>query len=139
AAALEGIVPGGGVAFLNAARALDKLKLEGDEKVGADILRRALEEPARQIAENAGLEGAVAVAQIKRRGAEAKNPNIGFDVISEQYVDMVKAGSIDPVKVTRSARENAVPVAAMILTTEALVTEIPTPEPPMPMPEMEDY
>jgi chaperonin GroEL len=139
AAALEGIVAGGGVAFLNAARALDKLKLEGDEKVGAEILRRALEEPARQIAENAGLEGAVAVAQIRRREAEAKNPNIGFDVVSEEYVDMVKAGIIDPVKVTRSALENAVSVAAMILTTEALVTEIPTPEPPMPMPEMDDY
>ncbi|MGH2599410.1 MAG: chaperonin GroEL [Dehalococcoidia bacterium] len=140
AAAQEGIVAGGGVALLNAARALDTLKLEGDEAVGAQILRRALEEPARQIAENAGLEGAVAVSQIRRRSKEAKNPNIGFDVMGEDYVDMVEEGILDPVKVTRSALENAVSVAAMLLTTEALVTEIPSPEPPMPaMPEMDDY
>jgi chaperonin GroEL len=140
AAAQEGIVAGGGVALLNAARALDTLTLEGDEAVGVQILRRALEEPARQIAENAGLEGAVAVSQIRRRAEEANNHNIGFEVIGEEYVDMVKEGIIDPVKVTRSALENAVSVAGMILTTEALVTEIPTPEPPMPaMPEMDDY
>jgi chaperonin GroEL len=139
AAAQEGIIAGGGVALLNAARALDNLKLEGDEAIGAQILRRALEEPARQIAENAGLEGAVAVSQIRRRSKEANNPNIGFEVISEEYVDLVKEGITDPVKVTRSALENAVSVAGMILTTEALVTEIPTPEPPMPMPEMDDY
>jgi chaperonin GroEL len=140
AAALEGIVAGGGVALLNAARALDSVTLEGDEAVGAQILRRALEEPARQIAENAGLEGAVAVAEIRKRAALEKDPNIGFDVIGEDYVDMVKEGIIDPVKVTRTALENAVSVAAMILTTEALVAEIPTPEPPMPaMPDMDDY
>jgi len=139
AAALEGIVAGGGVALLNAARALDSLQLEGDEKLGVEILRRALEEPARQIAENAGLEGAVAVSQIKRRSSEGKNPNLGYDVVTEQYVDMVQAGIIDPVKVTRSALENAVSVAAMILTTDALVTEIARAEPAMPMPEMEDY
>jgi chaperonin GroEL len=137
AAAVEGIVAGGGVALLNASVALDTLELEGDEAISVDILRRALEEPARQIAENAGLEGAVAVAQIRRRAAQEHNPNIGFDVIHEEYVDMVKAGIIDPVKVTRSALENAVSVAAMILTTEALITEIPHPEPPMPP--MEDY
>ena len=139
AAAQEGIVPGGGVAFLNAARALDRLTLEGDEAVGAAILRRALEEPARQIAENAGLEGSVAVAQIRRRAEAEGNPNIGFEVVREEYVDMVKEGVIDPVKVTRSALENAVSVAGMILTTEALVTEIPKKEPAMPMPDMEDY
>jgi chaperonin GroEL len=139
AAAQEGIVAGGGVALLNAARALDTLKLEGDEGVGVQILRRALEEPARQIAENAGLEGAVAVSQIRRRSQQENNPNIGFEVIGEEYVDLVKEGIIDPVKVTRSALENAVSVAGMILTTDALVTEIPTPEPPMPMPEMDDY
>jgi chaperonin GroEL len=140
AAAQEGIVAGGGVALLNAARALDTLKLEGDEAVGARILRRALEEPARQIAENAGLEGAVAVSQMRKREADAHNPNIGFDVIAEDYVDMVAAGIIDPVKVTRSALENAVSVAAMILTTEALVTELPEAAAPMPaMPDMDDY
>jgi len=140
AAAVDGIVAGGGVALLNAARALDSLSLQDEEAVGAQILRRALEEPARQIAENAGLEGAVSVGEIRKRAAAAKNPNIGFDVIGEQYVDMVKEGIIDPVKVTRSALENAVSVAGMILTTEALVTEIPTPEPPMPaMPDMDDY
>lgn len=137
AAAVEGIVPGGGVAYLNAARALDTLKLEGDEAVGVEILRRALEEPARQIAENAGLEGPVAVAQIRRRAEQEGNPNIGFDVVSEQYVDMVKAGIIDPVKVTRSALENAVSVAGMLLTTEVLITEIPSKEPAPPP--MEDY
>jgi chaperonin GroEL len=139
AAAVEGIVAGGGVALLNAARALDGLQLEGDEAVGAAILRRALEEPARQIAENAGLEGAVAVSQIRRRSEAAGNPNIGFDVVSEEYVDLVQEGIIDPVKVTRAALENAVSVAGMILTTDVLVTEIPKPEPAMPMPEMEDY
>jgi chaperonin GroEL len=138
AAALEGVVAGGGVALLNAAKALDNLHLDGDEGVGVAILQRALEEPARQIAENAGLEGAVAVSQIRRRAEQQNNPNIGFDVISEQYVDMVKEGIIDPVKVARSALENAVSVAGMILTTEALIAELPQPAEPA-MPPMEDY
>jgi chaperonin GroEL len=139
AAAQEGIVPGGGVALLNAAKALDKLQLEGDAQVAVSILRRALEEPARQIAENAGLEGAVAIAETRKRQAAQNNPNIGFEVISEQYVDLVQAGVIDPVKVTRSALENGVSIAMMILTTDALITEIPQPETPMPAPPMDDY
>ena len=136
AAAVEGIVAGGGVAFLNAAKALDRLQLEGDEAVGVQILRRALEEPARQIAENAGLEGSVAVSQIRRRAAAESNLNIGFEVVREEYVDMVKEGVIDPVKVTRSALENAVSVGGMILTTEALITERPQPAAPA-MPNMD--
>jgi chaperonin GroEL len=139
AAAQEGIVPGGGVALLNAARALDTLKLEGDEAVAVNILRRALEEPARQIAENAGYEGPVVVAQIRKRQQAENNPNIGFEVMSEQYVDMVKAGVIDPVKVTRSALENGVSIAMMLLTTEGLIVEIPEKNPPPPMPPMDDY
>jgi chaperonin GroEL len=123
----EGIVPGGGVALINAAVALDKVNLEGDEAIGVTILRRALEEPMRQIAENAGYEGSVVVQEIRRRNAEskAKLKNIGFNVVTEEYGDMIAAGVIDPVKVTRSAVENAVSIASMILTTEALVTDIP--------------
>ncbi len=139
AAAEEGIVPGGGVALLNAVSALDGLKLEGDEQVGVSILRRALEEPARQIAENAGYEGAVVVAQIRRRQREANNPNIGFDVMTEEYKDLVAAGIIDPVKVTRSALENGVSIAAMLLTTEAMVVEIPEEQKPAPVPPMDEY
>src|SRR5687768_10379954 len=130
----EGIVPGGGVALINAAVALDKVNLEGDEAVGVTILRRALEEPMRQIAENAGYEGSVVVETIRRRNAEskAKLKNIGFNVVTEEYGDMIAAGVIDPVKVTRSAVENAVSIAAMILTTEALVTDIPEEKPAAP-------
>ncbi len=121
AAVEEGILPGGGVALLRAAKALDKVEkeLEGDEKVGVQILKRALEEPARQLAENAGLEGAVIVEQLKKeKGA------VGFDVVKEEFVDMFEAGIIDPTKVTRSALQNAVSIAGMLLTTEALVAEI---------------
>jgi chaperonin GroEL len=121
AAVEEGILPGGGTALLNASKALDDLekKLEGDEKVGVQILKRALEEPARQLAENAGLEGAVIVEKLK-----SEKPGVGFDVVSEKFVDMFKAGIIDPTKVTRSALQNAVSIAGMLLTTEALVAEI---------------
>ncbi len=136
AAVEEGIVPGGGVALINAAKVLDNVKLEGDEATGATILRRALEEPMRHIGTNAGLDGSVLVEAIRRKAAESNNKNMGFDVISAQYVDMVKAGIIDPAKVTRSALENASSIAGMILTTEALITEIPEKEkqaaPPMP-------
>jgi chaperonin GroEL len=137
AAVEEGIVPGGGVALINAIPALDKIKLDGDEATGVGILRRALEEPARQIAVNAGFDGAVVVETIRRRQKEEKNLNIGFDVLSMDYGDMLKKGIIDPAKVTRSALENAASIAAMILTTEALVTDIPEKEktPPAPMPE----
>jgi chaperonin GroEL len=121
----EGIVPGGGVALVNAAKSLDSLKLSGDEQTGVTILRRALEEPMRQIAANAGYEGSVIIEQVRRRNIEGKTTTIGFNVVTEDYGDMLKAGVIDPVKVTRSAVENASSIAGMILTTEALVTDIP--------------
>ena len=134
AAVEEGILPGGGVALLNASKALDKLEeeLEGDERVGLQILKRALEEPARQLAENAGLEGAVIVEKLKQ-----EKPGVGFDVVQEKFTDMFEAGIIDPTKVTRSALQNAVSIAGMLLTTEALVAEIKEekketpPSPPM--------
>ncbi len=137
AAVEEGIVPGGGVALINAAKALDSLKLEGDEQTGVTILRRALEEPMRHIGTNAGLDGSVLVEAIRRKSQEQGNKNLGYDVISGEYVDMVKAGIIDPAKVTRSALENAASIAGMILTTEALITEVPEKEkaPAAPMPE----
>jgi chaperonin GroEL len=123
AAVEEGVVPGGGVALLAAARALDELHLEPDMQVGVEIFKRALEEPTRQLVNNAGLEGSVVVQNLRSR--QKTNPNEGFDVVTEQYTDLVKAGIIDPAKVTRSALENAASVAAIILTTDALVTERP--------------
>jgi chaperonin GroEL len=125
AAVEEGIVPGGGVALLRAIKALDNLKgIGGDEGVGVNIVRRALEEPARQIVENAGLEGSIIVEQIKAKSVITE----GYDAANMKYVDMLKAGIIDPLKVTRSALQNAASVAALMLTTEALVTEIPEKE-----------
>jgi len=137
AAVEEGIVPGGGVALLNAISALDDIKMEyPDEQTGVNILRRALEEPMRQLAINAGYDGAVVVREVLRRQEEENNKNIGFDVLEEDYGDMMEKGIIDAAKVTRSAMENAASIAAMILTTEALVTDIPEKEkattPPMP-------
>ncbi|MCS7285969.1 MAG: chaperonin GroEL [Anaerolineae bacterium] len=135
AAVEEGIVPGGGVALLNAQEKLDGIEIEfPDEKTGVEIVRRALEEPARQLAENAGYDGAVVVQEIRRRQKEKNNPNIGFDVLAEDYRDMFEAGIIDPAKVTRAALENAASIAAMILTTEALVSEIPEKEKTPPTP-----
>ncbi len=129
AAVEEGIVPGGGVALINAIPALDKVKMEyPDEQTGVNIMRRALEEPMRGIVENAGMDGAVVVETVRRLHEEQKNKNIGYDVLAQEYGDMVKKGIIDPAKVTRSAVENAASIAAMILTTEALVTEIPEKE-----------
>src|ERR687891_823858 len=131
AAVEEGIVPGGGVALLRAAKAIEPLKLEGDEKVGAQIVRRALEEPIRQIIENAGLEGSVVVEKVKAE----PSPTRGFDAETLQYVDMLEAGIIDPAKVERVALENAASIASLMLTTEALVTDIPEEDkkaPPMP-------
>jgi chaperonin GroEL len=125
AAVEEGIVPGGGVALLNGIAALEGVQAEGDIKTGVNILRRALEEPMRGIAENAGYDGAVVAESVRRQQKESGNSNIGFDVITEQYLDMIKAGVIDPAKVTRSAVENAASIGAMILTTEALVTDKP--------------
>jgi len=125
AAVEEGIVPGGGVALLRAAKAIDRLKLEGDEKVGALIVRRALEEPIRQIVENAGLEGSVIVEKVKAESVA----NRGFDADSMEYVDMLQAGIIDPAKVERVALQNAASIASLLLTTEALVTDIPEDKP----------
>ncbi len=128
AAVEEGIVPGGGVAFLRVMKALDEVKLTGDEKVGVDIIRRSLEEPIRQIACNAGLEGAVVAEKVKA------NPevNFGFNAETEVYEDMVKAGVIDPAKVTRTALQNSASIAALLLTTEAAVYEIPEEKPAVP-------
>ena len=127
AATQEGIVPGGGVAFIRTIAALDKLKLEGDEKIGADIVKRAIEEPLRQIAQNAGLEGSVVVQKIKQ-----EKTNVGYDVSQDAYVDMIEAGVIDPTKVTRSALQNASSIAALLLTTEALIADKPEKEDKMP-------
>jgi chaperonin GroEL len=126
AAVEEGIVPGGGVALVRAIVAVEKLKLEGDEAVGATIVRRSLEEPLRQIARNAGVEGAIVVEHVK----ESKNANYGFNALTGDYEDLVKAGVIDPAKVTRFALQNAGSIAALMLTTEALVADIPEKEKP---------
>ena len=126
AAVEEGIVPGGGVALLRCAKAIDNLKkLEGDEKVGAMIVRRALEEPIRQIVENAGLEGSVIVEKVKAETVATR----GFDADSNEFVDMLQAGIIDPAKVERVALQNAASIASLLLTTEALVTDIPEEKP----------
>jgi chaperonin GroEL len=133
AAVEEGIVPGGGVALLNALPALDDVSVPaGDQTTGVDILRRALEAPMRKIAENAGQNGDVVIQNVRQAQAKAKNTNIGYDVMAEEYIDMVKAGIIDPAKVTRGALENAASIASMVLTTEALITDIPEEESPMP-------
>ncbi|MCG2713988.1 MAG: chaperonin GroEL [Candidatus Omnitrophica bacterium] len=127
AATQEGIVPGGGVAFIRTIAALDKLKLEGDEKIGVNIVKRAIEEPLRQIAQNAGLEGSVVVQRIKQ-----EKTNIGYDVSQDAYVDMIEAGVIDPTKVTRSALQNAASIAALLLTTEAIIADKPEKDDKMP-------
>jgi chaperonin GroEL len=130
AATQEGIVPGGGVALIRTIAALDKLKLDGDEKIGANIVKRAIEEPLRQIVQNAGLEGSVVVQRIKQ-----EKTNIGYDVSQDSYVDMIEAGVIDPTKVTRSALQNASSIAALLLTTETLIADKPEKDdkmPPMP-------
>jgi chaperonin GroEL len=125
AAVEEGIVAGGGVALLNALSALDGIEATGDVLTGVTILRRALEEPMRQIAANAGQDGSVVVETVRRLATERGNTNIAYNVLTNQYGDMVSEGIIDPAKVTRSAVENAASIAGMILTTEALVTDIP--------------
>jgi chaperonin GroEL len=119
AAVDEGILPGGGVALVNGAGSLDSLKLKNDEAVGLNILRKALEAPLRQLANNAGFEGAIVVERVK-----AEKPGVGFDVISESYRDMFDAGIVDPMKVTRAALQNAISIAGMLLTTDALVAEV---------------
>jgi len=127
AAVEEGIVPGGGVVLLRSQKALNKLELEGDQAVGVEIVRRALEEPVRQIADNAGLEGAI----VARRVGESKGA-VGFNALTEEYEDLVKAGVVDPAKVARTALENSASIASLLLTTEALVAEIPEDKPAMP-------
>jgi chaperonin GroEL len=138
AAVEEGIVPGGGVALLNVLHVLDEVKTDTpEEQTGVNIVRRALQEPMMGIVRNAGMDGAVVVETVRRRQTEQKNKNIGYDVMAGEYTDMVKAGIIDPAKVTRGAVANAASIAAMILTTEALITDVPEPEKPAapPMPE----
>ena len=127
AAVEEGIVAGGGTTFIDILPALDKIQAEGDVKVGVEIVKRAIEAPVRQIAENAGLEGSVVVDSVKKAG-----DGIGFNALENTYVDMIGAGIVDPAKVTRSALQNAASIAAMVLTTETLVTDKPEPEAPMP-------
>ncbi len=130
AAVEEGVVPGGEIVYLNAVKALDKVEAEneGDERTGVRILRRAMEEPLRQLAANAGLDGSVVVDGVRRAQAESKSSTWGYEIISNKYADLFEAGIIDPLKVTRSALENAASVAAMILTTEALITDLPEKE-----------
>ena len=133
AAVEEGIVSGGGVAFINALSAIEKLKLEGDEATGAQILKRALEEPLRRIATNAGQDGSVIIQKVK-----TLKMGEGYDAARDEYGNMVKRGIVDPVKVTRSALENAVSIASMVLTTNCLVTEIPERKGSAPAPSMSD-
>jgi len=125
AAVEEGIVTGGGIAFLMAREAVKKLKLEGDEATGAKILYEALEKPARQIVENAGKDAGEVIGEIRRQSADKNNPNIGFNVLSMKYVDLVEDGIIDPAKVARNALQNAVSVATMVLITECLIADAP--------------
>jgi chaperonin GroEL len=133
-------VPGGGVALINAIPALEKIKMDSeDAQVGVNIVRKSLEVPLRKIAENAGKDGSVVLDTVRRTQKEKKNINIGYNVLSEAYVDMVKDGTIDPAKVTRGALENAASIAAMILTTEALVTDVPEKDRPAAAPPMPDY
>ncbi len=131
AAVEEGIIPGGGVAFIRALPALDKLKLKGDEAVGAAIVRRSLEEPLRQLVANAGLEASVIVQKVK-----TGETNMGYDVNKDEYVDMIEAGVVDPKKVARSALQNASSIASLLLTTESVITDLPEKDkpamPPMP-------
>ena len=132
AATEEGIVPGGGIALLQVAKNVAALldSYTGDAKTGVQIILRALEEPIRQIAANAGVEGSVIVENVKKNGAT--NPGYGYDALNDEYCDMIERGIIDPTKVTRSALQNAASVAAMVLTTESLVADIPEPEPAAP-------
>jgi len=138
AAVEEGIVPGGEISLINAAAALEKVAAEDEEtKVGINIVRKALEAPIRKLAANAGQDGSVIIDTVRRTAAEKKNKNIGYNVLTGEYVDMIKAGIIDPVKVVRGALENATSIAAMILTTDVLITDLPEKEKPAapPMPE----
>ena len=139
AAVEQGIVPGGGVALLNASAKVQGLKSAvEDEQTGINIVRKALEVPMRKIVENAGKDGAVIVANIKAQQKAKRSNRIGYNVLTDKYVDMIEGGVSDPAKVTRGALENAASIAAMILTTEALITDIPEPEKPA-APQMPEY
>jgi chaperonin GroEL len=138
AAVEEGVVAGGGAALLNAIEALDNVHLEGDAATGVQILRRALEEPLRQLAHNGGKDGSVIVEGVRRAQKEHGNSHYGYNVLTDRYEDLVAAGIIDPAKVTRSALQNATSVATMILSTEALITDIPEKEKPA-APAMPEY
>jgi chaperonin GroEL len=127
AAVEEGVVPGGGVTFIRAIKVVDALKLEGDQATGAAIIRRCLEEPLRQISTNAGLEGAIVVQNVS-----SKSGAYGYNALTDVYEDMIKAGITDPAKVARTAIENGASIASLLLTTEALVAEIPVEAPPAP-------
>lgn len=140
AAVEEGIVPGGGVALINAASVLDDLKFDSeDENIGVKIVRKALEMPMRRISENAGKDGSVIIENVRAAQKAKKSNQIGYDVIRDDYIDMIKGGLGDPAKVTRGALENAASIAAMILTTEALITDIPDKNPPAPAQPPMDY
>jgi chaperonin GroEL len=128
----EGIVPGGGVALINAQSSLDALNLEGDAQIGVRIVRKALEEPLRMLAENAGLDGSVVLENVRRRQSEAGSQTVGYDVLKDEYADMLERGIVDPAKVTRSAVENAASIGGMVLTTEVMVTDKPSPQSAMP-------
>jgi len=139
AAVEEGIVPGGGVALINAMSGLDGIKMDNeDEQIGVNIVRKALEVPMRKIVENAGKEGSVVIENVRQAQKKANDTKIGYDVLRDEYMNMVKGGVIDPAKVTRGALENAASIAAMILTTEALVTDVPEKDKPAPPP-MPEY
>ena len=140
AAVEEGIVPGGGVALVNAMSALEGLKMANeDEQIGVNIVRKSLEVPMRKIAENAGMDGSVVVENVRQMQKSKKSKHFGYNVISDQYLDLVKDGVIDPAKVTRGALENAASIAAMILTTEALITDVPEKNSSAPAPQMPEY
>jgi chaperonin GroEL len=130
AAVEEGIVPGGGVALLRAGKNLESLKGDGDEQIGIDIIRKATEEPLRQIAGNAGFEGAIVIEKVRANSTD----NFGFNAQTGQFEDLVKSGVIDPTKVTRSALQHAASISALMLTTEAMICEVPEKKPAAPMP-----
>jgi len=140
AAVEEGIVPGGGVALINAVPVLLKLKMDNeDEQIGVNIVRKSLEVPMRKITENAGKDGSVIVENVRQQQLKSKKHTIGYNVLTDEYMDMVKGGVIDPAKVTRGALENAASIAAMILTTEALITDVPEKDKPAAAPQMPEY
>ncbi len=140
AAVEEGIVPGGGVALINSIAALDNVKMNSeDEQIGVNIVRKSLDVPMRKIAENAGKEGSVIVENVRQAQKAQNNKQVGYDVINDTFMDMLKGGVIDPAKVTRGALENATSIAAMILTTEALITDVPEPVKAAPAPQMPEY